>query len=116
VYEAVKTASNARSFKGFPKLTYIYTSGCWVHGDSQELANESTPLGRDESIPEMVAWRPAFEQKILREREYVDVIIFRPSLLLGGDGSTRKHWFENFDRGKKHRHATVSQDLKKEET
>ncbi|GAW10223.1 NAD P-binding protein [Lentinula edodes] len=58
-------ASAAQQFRPShaPKLTYIYTSGCWVHGDNRsEIVTDTTPIT---SPVELVAWRPEQEQAVL---------------------------------------------------
>ncbi|KAI0775246.1 NAD(P)-binding protein [Trametes elegans] len=67
-----------------PKLAYIYTSGTWVHGDDRaEVVSDSSPLA---SPVELVAWRPAQEQRVVRNA-HVRGIVVRPSLLYGRSGS-----------------------------
>ncbi|ESK94125.1 nad dependent epimerase dehydratase family protein [Moniliophthora roreri MCA 2997] len=48
-----------------PKLTYIYTSGTWVHGEDRETlsVSDTTPLFKS---AELVSWRPAVEQLVIR--------------------------------------------------
>lgn len=67
-----------------PKLTYIYTSGTWVHGEHRyEVVSDTTPLTRP---TELVSWRPAFEQRVITNPN-VNGIVIRPSLLYGRSGS-----------------------------
>jgi len=67
-----------------PLLSYIYTSGAWVHGDSRtEIVTDTTPIVRPLS---MVTWRPAIEQLVARSTA-VNGIVVRPSLLYGRSAS-----------------------------
>ncbi|KAK6974911.1 NAD(P)-binding protein [Favolaschia claudopus] len=48
---------------GSPPLSYIYTSGTWVHGDSRTTTvTDTTPIV---TPPKLVAWRPAIEQLVV---------------------------------------------------
>ncbi|TFY83505.1 hypothetical protein EWM64_g521 [Hericium alpestre] len=43
--QAVSSAAKALRPIGAPKLSYIYTSGIWIHGDSRtEIVTDTTPL------------------------------------------------------------------------
>ncbi|KAF7796081.1 hypothetical protein EIP86_007252 [Pleurotus ostreatoroseus] len=67
-----------------PKLTYIYTSGIWVHGNSRtEPVSDTTPLATPASL---VAWRPAHEQAVLTSTDLIGVVI-RPALVYGRGAS-----------------------------
>ena len=79
-----------------PKLTYIYTSGTWVHGDNRtEVVTDSTPLT---SPAELVAWRPAMEQRIITN-PHLNGIVIRPSLLYGRSGSLLAPLFKSAYEG-----------------
>ncbi|NOK20133.1 NAD-dependent epimerase/dehydratase family protein [Corallococcus carmarthensis] len=58
--------------------TFLYTSGVWVHGHTQGVANEEAPLN---STP-IVAWRPAVEQRALNTPG-VRGIVIRPGVVYG---------------------------------
>ena len=58
--------------------TFLYTSGVWVHGHTQGVAHEDTPLN---STP-IVAWRPAVEQRAL-STPGVRGIVLRPGVVYG---------------------------------
>ncbi|KAL0577636.1 hypothetical protein V5O48_004361 [Marasmius crinis-equi] len=64
-----------------PKLTYIYTSGTWVHGEDRDTlsVSETTPLFKS---AELVAWRAGVEQSIVQETT-VRGLVIRPALLYG---------------------------------
>ncbi len=59
----------------------IYTSGVWVLGNCQTPADETAPL----NPAEMVAWRPAHEQRVLSTASIgVRPVVIRPGLVYGG--------------------------------
>ncbi|KAI0714259.1 NAD(P)-binding protein [Cerioporus squamosus] len=67
-----------------PKLTYIYTSGTWVHGENRtEVVTDTTPLT---TPAELVAWRLAQEQRVVTNL-HLNGIVVRPALLYGRSGS-----------------------------
>ncbi|KNC99814.1 uncharacterized protein SPPG_05191 [Spizellomyces punctatus DAOM BR117] len=100
ILEEVKTIGSGRKATD-PKLSFIYTSGTWNYGTSSEYFSESTPLGRVAPPPDMIAWRPDFERKILESRDILDVAIVRPSMLYGGNGSIWSVFFDPIIRAKK---------------
>jgi nucleoside-diphosphate-sugar epimerase len=63
---------------------FIYTSGCWVLGNSGEsIADEESPT----DPPAIVAWRPALERRILAAAEHgVQAIVLRPANAYGRAG------------------------------
>ncbi|KAH8112045.1 NAD-binding protein [Phellopilus nigrolimitatus] len=77
---AARTARGASA----PRLTYIYCSGSWVHGDDRtHTTSERSP---PKNTTPLVAWRPAHEQRVLASPA-VDGIVLRPALLYGRGGS-----------------------------
>lgn len=69
-----------------PKLGFIYTSGTWVHGSSDEPVNDLTPVGTEQSPTppaKLTTWRPVLEQKILEASNILDTMIIRPALVYG---------------------------------
>jgi nucleoside-diphosphate-sugar epimerase len=67
-----------------PKLTYIYTSGTWVHGDNRtDIVTDTTPCTNP---AEHVAWRVNQEQRVINDSG-VNGIVVRPALLYGRSGS-----------------------------
>lgn len=80
-----------------PKLGFVYTSGTWVHGSSlspiTDLDPAGTPLSPTPS-PELVAWRPAMEQQVLRAKDVLDVIVVRPGLIYGRSSAIWKSFFD----------------------
>ena len=76
---------------GSPKVTYIYTSGAWCHGDDRDLvATDTTPVYKP---VQLVAWRPAVEQEILNHPG-VNGVVIRPSLVYGRSGSITGRMFQ----------------------
>ncbi|RKH51715.1 NAD-dependent epimerase/dehydratase family protein [Corallococcus sp. AB049A] len=58
---------------------FIYTSGVWVHGDTQgAVVTEDSPL----AAAALVAWRPAVEQRALNTPGVRGVVI-RPGIVYG---------------------------------
>ncbi|THU95238.1 NAD(P)-binding protein [Dendrothele bispora CBS 962.96] len=84
VTEAVKTLRPP----GSPKLSWIYTSGTWVHGtNGGELISDTTPFNSSGSDSvELAKWRPECEQEVIKS-EVLNGIVVRPSLLYGRSGS-----------------------------
>jgi nucleoside-diphosphate-sugar epimerase len=59
----------------------VYTSGIWVLGPAPSPVDESAPL----NPIEMVAWRPAHEQKVLATAASgVRAVVIRPGIVYGG--------------------------------
>ncbi|KIK51462.1 hypothetical protein GYMLUDRAFT_208616 [Collybiopsis luxurians FD-317 M1] len=82
--EAVSKTAQATRPPHAPKLNYIYTSGTWVHGDNRtEVVTDTTPL---RNPAELVAWRPAQEQRTIHD-PVLNGIVIRPGLLYGRGGS-----------------------------
>ena len=80
-----KTLQSARDLlRGQVGATFIYTSGCWVAGETGETpADETTPL----KPLEVVAWRPAHEQLALEmEKDGIRAVVVRPGIVYGGKG------------------------------
>ncbi|WP_223643478.1 NAD-dependent epimerase/dehydratase family protein [Corallococcus sp. EGB] len=75
--DAPAVAAVADALQGTHK-TFLYTSGVWVHGDTQGVANEDAPLN---STP-IVAWRPGVEQRVLNTPG-VRAIVIRPGVVYG---------------------------------
>jgi len=80
-----------------PLLSYIYTSGTWVHGDSRtEIVTDTTPIV---SPVELIAWRPAVEQTIARSAA-VNGIVIRPAMLYGRSASIFAPLFQGASEGR----------------
>ena len=65
---------------------FIYTSGCWVLGNSGEsIADEASPT----HPPAIVAWRPALERRVLAAAARgVRSVVIRPANIYGRGGGT----------------------------
>ena len=93
---AVSKAARELRLQGSPKLTYIYTSGTWVHGDNRnEIVTDTTPL---KPTNELVAWRPGREQQVIKDVN-LNGIVIRPSLLYGRSGSLLARFFQSASEG-----------------
>lgn len=70
---------------GAPEVV-VYTSGCWVLGETgEEPADETAPVDRP---AEVVAWRPAHERRVLEETgDGVAGAVVRPGMVYGGHSS-----------------------------
>lgn len=93
------TAEAAKQYRPphAPKVTYIYTSGTWVHGDNRkEIVADTTPLT---SPAELVAWRPEQEQRVVAQT-ILNGIVIRPGLLYGRSASLLGLLFKNAYEGK----------------
>ncbi|KAJ7610489.1 hypothetical protein FB45DRAFT_875838 [Roridomyces roridus] len=91
-HRVVKAATELRP-SGAPLLSYIYTSGTWVHGDDRvNVVTDTRP-------PEIMKWRPAVEQLVVQSAE-VNGIAVRPALLYGRSASLFTPLFEGAKAGK----------------
>ncbi|MDX1670736.1 MAG: NAD-dependent epimerase/dehydratase family protein [Balneolaceae bacterium] len=80
---------------GAQPKTFIYTSGCWVIGDTGKgMADETTPL----DPIDIVAWRPNHEIMVLAAEE-VDGIVIRPGCVYGKEGGLTGLWFNGAEEG-----------------
>jgi nucleoside-diphosphate-sugar epimerase len=80
-----KTVQAARDLlRGQVGATFIYTSGCWVAGETGDApADESTPT----KPLAVVAWRPAHEQAALEmAKDGIRAVVVRPGIVYGGKG------------------------------
>jgi nucleoside-diphosphate-sugar epimerase len=97
-FEAVKAAAGSRP-AGSSKLTYVYTSGTWVHGDRRntgDIVSDTTPLI---SPADLVSWRPAKEQRVVKD-DVLNGIVVRPAVLYGRSGSILAPLFADAAKGK----------------
>ncbi|KAG8872390.1 hypothetical protein FRB97_007701 [Tulasnella sp. 331] len=65
-----------------------------VHGSSTNHISEATPLESQTVPANVVAWRPAVEHQVLAAHDVLDVVIVRPSILYGGNGTICKLWLD----------------------
>lgn len=83
--------------QGSPKLTYIYTSGTWVHGDDHKnIKTDTSPITNP---IEFISWLPAQEQRVL-VNPLLNGIVIRPSLLYGRSGSLLGTLFKTASEGR----------------
>lgn len=81
--------------KGAVPKTILYTSGCWVIGDTGNTAiDETTPLKPIQAV----AWRPAHEQMILGAG-HVRGLVLRPGCVYGERGGLTAAWFQGAEDG-----------------
>ncbi|MGH8401945.1 MAG: NAD-dependent epimerase/dehydratase family protein [Gammaproteobacteria bacterium] len=81
--------------RGAQPKTFIYTSGVWVHGDTEDdLADESTPL----RPARLVKSRPETERLVL-ENPDVHGLVVRPGCVYGGRGGLTGQWFSGAETG-----------------
>lgn len=82
---------------GQSRKTIIYTSGCWVYGNTgHEVVDEGTPA---RPLP-LVAWRPKHEQLILdNAKPSLRTLVMRPGCVYGGLGGLTGIWFSSARRG-----------------
>ncbi|KAJ7206250.1 hypothetical protein GGX14DRAFT_500409 [Mycena pura] len=92
----LKAVADLRSADA-PLLSYIYTSGGWVHGDSRtEVVTDTTPIVRPLSL---VTWRPAVEQLVARSTA-VNGIVVRPAIVYGRSASLLAMLFMGASQGR----------------
>lgn len=81
--------------KGAHPKTFIYTSGCWVVGNTGlKAADETTPLNPAPSV----AWRPDVEQAVLQSNA-VKGLVVRPGCVYGERGGLTGMWFSGAVNG-----------------
>ena len=84
VFNAISEAVAAVRPPNAVKLTFIHTSGSWVHGDNrEETVTDTTPAKTNNTF---VAWRIGHEQAVVTSR-IMNGIVIRPSLLYGRSAS-----------------------------
>ena len=81
--------------QGAMPKTFIYTSGCWVVGNTgRKAADETTPLKPAPSV----AWRPEVEQMVLQS-DSVNGLVIRPGCVYGERGGLTGMWFSGAVNG-----------------
>ncbi|KAJ7174171.1 hypothetical protein C8R43DRAFT_637355 [Mycena crocata] len=96
-FERVAKSATTLRPAGAPLLSFIYTSGTWTHGDSRtDIVTDTTPIQRP---VELVAWRPAIEQAVVRSTA-VNGVVVRPALLYGRSASILAKLFEGAAEGR----------------
>ena len=67
--------------RGQVGATLVYTSGCWVYGDTADVADESAEL----KPAKLVGWRPGHEKLALEAaKDGVRAVVVRPAVVYGG--------------------------------
>jgi len=67
--------------RGQVGATLVYTSGCWVYGDTAEVVDETAEL----NPAKLVGWRPAHEKLALEAaKDGVRSVVVRPGVVYGG--------------------------------
>lgn len=79
------------------RFTVVYTSGVWVYGDGHDLPASVDETDSLNAIP-IVAWRPAIEQRVVKNNAY-DGVVIRPGLVYGRSGSIFSFWFHAVQSG-----------------
>jgi nucleoside-diphosphate-sugar epimerase len=80
-----------------PKLGFIYCSGTWVHGSSNEPVNDLIPVDAPNSPtppPQLVSWRPKIEREVLASSDVLDVMVVRPALVYGRSSAIWSLYFD----------------------
>jgi len=94
---AIISASKELRPAGSAKVSYILTSGTWVHGDNRsEVVSDTTPIYN--SI-ELSAWRPPFETLVVNSTDVTGIVV-RPALLYGRSASLLGTLFKSAYEGK----------------
>ena len=76
-----RTLDTVLATPGTPGRVIIYTSGIWVLGPAAQSVDESAPL----NPIELVAWRPAHEQRVLDAATAGwRAVVIRPGIVYGG--------------------------------
>jgi nucleoside-diphosphate-sugar epimerase len=72
--------------------TFIYTSGCWVYGNTKnEKVTEASAL----NPLSIVSWRPAIEELVLKgSTDRLTTLVLRPGVVYGGKGGLTSGWFQ----------------------
>jgi len=82
------------------KISYIFTSGTWVHGNSDQRngfpADERAPPRKS---ADLVTWRAIFEKQVLSNPD-INGIVLRPALLYGRSMSLLEGLFKQAMAGK----------------
>ncbi|MCH8942954.1 MAG: NAD-dependent epimerase/dehydratase family protein [Bacteroidetes bacterium] len=73
---------------GSGKKTFIYTSGCWVYGNTDGIADENAIL----KPAKKVEWRHEVEEIVINS-ENVNGVVIRPGCVYGKEGSLTNIWF-----------------------
>lgn len=77
-----KAIQSARDLlRGQVGATFIYTSGCWIHGPTEGVADESTPI----KPIKIAQWRAPNEKAALEmAKDGIRSVVVRPGIVYGG--------------------------------
>ena len=86
-----------RAAREGPARTLVYTSGCFVLGETgDEPAHEDASTA---DPPDLVAWRPAQEERVLAAGDDgLATSVIRPGMVYGGRGGTFAMFFRSAER------------------
>jgi nucleoside-diphosphate-sugar epimerase len=86
-----KTITSARDLlRGQVGATFIYTSGCWVQGATEGVADEGTPI----KPARIAAWRAPHEQLALETaKDGIRSVVVRPGIVYGASGGIPSMFF-----------------------
>ena len=92
-----KTIASARDLlRGQVGATFVYTSGIWVTGATEGVADETAPLHPVRAV----AWRPAHEQLALdMAKDGIRSVVVRPGVVYGGKGGMTGMFFGSATKG-----------------
>jgi nucleoside-diphosphate-sugar epimerase len=99
LFNAARSAAESARTAGAPRLTYIYTSGTWVHGDNRHGDAQVSDTSALATPTPLTAWRIPHEQRVTRDT-VLNGIVIRPSLLYGKSGSILAALFAGAAQGK----------------
>lgn len=75
--------------KGAQTKTLLYTSGCWIIGNTgNKMADETTPANPVDAVQ----WRPEIEELVI-ESDDLNGIVIRPGCVYGERGGLTGMWF-----------------------
>ncbi|KAI8325515.1 NAD(P)-binding protein [Martensiomyces pterosporus] len=96
LFQAIKTSAEKRAAGG-GVLTFIFTTGVWVHGGTGH-----EPTSQDAALAPIkgVEWRPATEVNAHKTAPNVRSIVIRPGLVYGKSGSLTGFFFPGVTSGK----------------
>lgn len=107
----LKKIGAARVATGASKLGFIYCSGTWVHGSSNEPINDLMPVdvpSAPNAPPKLVAWRPKLEREVLSLSDVLDVMVIRPALVYGRSSAIWSLYFDPIRQAIQDKAASVS--------
>lgn len=99
LFKAIETTAASLRSPGTPKLTWIFASGTWIHGDNRSvIRSDGAPLDVNR-MPKVASWLPALEQEFISS-QVVNGIVIRPAMCYGRSGSLWAGLFEQVESGR----------------